>query len=204
MIEDMQEEAKEKEGRDEEDLSKDAPTEEIKDKEETDEDTIEEGDDDANKTEEEEPVEKTPEEEYTELNDKYLRRYSDFDNYRRRSVQEKLDLMSTAASDVFSALLPILDDFDRAKKAIEENPDDLKSIKKGYELIHEKLRKTMIEKGLEEMNSLGKDFDADMYEAVTKIPAPSKKEKGKVVDVLEKGYSISGKIIRFAKVVIGE
>lgn len=138
-----------------------------------------------------------------ELNDKYLRLYSEFDNYRKRTAKEKMEFMKTAGEDVFKALLPILDDFERAIKSNTEIKD-IEAVKEGFNLIYNKLKNSLTQKGLEEMNSTGETFNADIHEAITNVPAPSEDMKGKVVDELEKGYSLNGKIIRFAKVVIGQ
>lgn len=138
-----------------------------------------------------------------ELNDKYLRLYSDFDNYRKRSIKEKNDAYANATSDVFKAFLPTLDDFDRALKSLE-TANDIQALKEGINLIHGKLLSTLKQKGLAEMEAQTKDFDADYHEAITEIPAPSDELKGKVVDVIEKGYILNGKIIRYAKVIVGK
>jgi len=140
--------------------------------------------------------------EYNELNDKYLRLYSEFDNYRKRTNKERLDILKSASAEVITELLPVLDDFDRAIKAMEDHDVDDET-KKGLELIRNKFAGILTQKGLEPMNSIGKDFDTDYHEAITNIPAPSKDLVGKVVDVIEKGYLLNGKIIRFAKVVVG-
>lgn len=150
----------------------------------------------------------TPEEGLTiklkEATDKYLRLYSDFENFRKRTQKEKLDLYKTAGEDIISALLPILDDFERAQKAIKET-DDIKSIKAGVNLIQEKLLSILKQKGLEiAKSSIGKKFDVELHEAITQIPAPSKKQKDKVIDEVEKGYLLNGKVIRYAKVVVGK
>lgn len=137
-----------------------------------------------------------------ELNDKYLRLYSEFDNYRKRTQKEKLDILKNASEDLIIDLLPVLDDFDRAMKAMDDHNAD-EETKKGVELIYNKFKNILIGKGLEPMDSIGKEFDTDYHEAVTNIPAPSEDMKGKVVDVIEKGYLLNGKIIRFAKVVVG-
>ena len=137
-----------------------------------------------------------------EINDKYLRLYSEFDNYRKRTNKERLDILKSASAEVITNLLPVLDDFDRAVKAMEDHGIDDET-KKGIELIHNKLNGIMTQKGLEPMNSVGKDFDTDYHEAITNIPAPSEDMVGKVIDVIEKGYLLNGKIIRFAKVVVG-
>jgi len=139
-----------------------------------------------------------------EANDKYLRLYSEFDNFRKRTQKEKIELYKTAGEDVIKAVLPIIDDFERAQKAMEES-DDIQGVKDGIKLIHDKIVSILKQKGLEEVESaIGKDFDIEFHEAITQIPAPSKKEKGKVMDVVEKGYQLNGKVIRFTKVVIGQ
>jgi molecular chaperone GrpE len=139
---------------------------------------------------------------FAEMNDRYLRLYSEFDNYRKRSARERVEFAKTAASDTFTAILPVLDDFDRAAKAME-NAEDIGVVKEGMQLIYHKFRNILISKGLEEMNAQGETFDADFHEAITSIPSPDDSMKGKVVDEVEKGYSLNGKVIRFAKVVVG-
>ncbi len=137
-----------------------------------------------------------------DLNDKYLRLYSDFDNFRKRTAKEKVELMKSAGEDIFVNLLPVIDDFDRAIKSNAEITD-VKVINDGINLIYNKFKNSLIQKGLEEMKSMGESFNTDLHEAITSIPAPSEDLKGKVVDELEKGYLINGKVVRFAKVVIG-
>ena len=137
-----------------------------------------------------------------EINDKYLRLYSEFDNFRKRTAKEKVELMQSAGEDVFKSILPVLDDFERAIAANAETTD-VKAVNDGVNLIYNKFKSTLNQKGLVEMNAVGTPFDADVHEAITNIPAPSEDLKGKVVEELEKGYSLNGKIIRFAKVVIG-
>lgn len=137
-----------------------------------------------------------------EMNDKYLRLFSEFDNFRKRTQKEKLELFKTAAEDVMLAMLPVLDDFERALKAADENGGD-DNHREGIELIYNKFRKTLEQKGLQSLDSMGKEFDTDFHEAITNIPAPSPDMKGKVVDVVEKGYKLNDKVIRFAKVVVG-
>ena len=139
---------------------------------------------------------------FAEMNDRYLRLYSEFDNYRKRSARERVEFAKTAASDTFTAILPVLDDFDRAAKAME-NAEDIAVVKEGMQLIYHKFRSILISKGLEEMNAQGETFDADFHEAITSISSPDDSMKGKVVDEVEKGYSLNGKVIRFAKVVVG-
>ncbi|PKH66149.1 nucleotide exchange factor GrpE [Flavobacterium sp. ALD4] len=135
--------------------------------------------------------------------DKYLRLFAEFENYKRRTSKERLELYKTANQEVLLAMLPVLDDFDRAMVEMLKSDDEL--LLKGVELIHEKLRNTLVSKGLEQVEvKAGDAFDADFAEAITQIPAPSAKMKGKIVDVLEKGYKLGDKIIRFPKVVIGQ
>ena len=139
---------------------------------------------------------------FEEMNDKYLRLYSEFDNFRKRSSREQIELRKTAASDIFAAILPVVDDFDRASKAME-SATEIEVVKEGMQLIQNKLWSIVSSKGLEVMDPLGQDFDPDIHEAITSIPSPDESMKGKVLDVLEKGYSLNGKVIRFAKVVVG-
>ena len=135
--------------------------------------------------------------------DKYLRLFAEFENYKRRTSKERIELFKTANQEVLLAMLPVLDDFDRALVEINKSDDEL--LAKGVELIHEKLKSTLVSKGLEQVEvKAGDAFDADFAEAITQIPAPSDKLKGKIVDVLEKGYKLGDKIIRFPKVVIGQ
>lgn len=138
-----------------------------------------------------------------ELNDKFLRLYSEFDNYRRRTSKEKLELSKTASEEVILDLLPVLDDFERALKAAEE-VKDCSAVKEGMQLIYSKLSGILIKKGLAPIEAHGKEFDTDFHEAITYIPSPSDKLKGKVVDEIEKGYMLHDKVIRFTKVVIGQ
>jgi molecular chaperone GrpE len=137
-----------------------------------------------------------------ELNDRYLRLYSEFDNFRKRTARERAELIQTAGEDVFKLLLPVLDDFERALKSNAETTD-VKAVNDGVQLILHKLKTNLNQKGLEEMKTVGEVFNSDLHEAITNIPAPNDEMKGKVVDELEKGYTLNGKIIRFAKVIIG-
>lgn len=137
-----------------------------------------------------------------ELNDKYLRLYSEFDNYRKRTIKEKSDLYKTAAEDTIVAILPVIDDFERALKAINDDASE-SAHKAGMELIYNKLNGILKSKGVEPIDANEVDFDLDIHEAITQIPAPREELKNKVVDVVEKGYKLGGKVIRFAKVVIG-
>jgi molecular chaperone GrpE len=157
--------------------------------------------------EEQASVEELPVEEQLALDlaaekDKFLRLFAEFENYKRRTSKERIELFKTANQEVLLAMLPVLDDFDRALVEISKSGEE--SLVKGVELIHEKLKSTLVAKGLEEVEvKAGDAFDADFAEAITQIPAPSDKMKGKIVDVLEKGYKLGEKIIRFPKVVIG-
>lgn len=135
--------------------------------------------------------------------DKFLRLFAEFENYKRRTGKERLELFKTANEDMILALLPVLDDFDRAINEIKKAKD--KNLLKGVELIHNKLQETLKRKDLEVMKvEKGDAFDADVHEAITQIPAPSEDLKGKIVDVVEKGYKLGDKIIRFPKVVTGQ
>lgn len=135
--------------------------------------------------------------------DKFLRLFAEFENYKRRTAKERMDLFKTANQEVLLAMLPVMDDFDRALIEIKKSDDDI--MLKGVELIHDKLKNTLSSKGLEEVEVKSGDlFDVDFAEAITQIPAPSPNLKGKIVDVLEKGYKLGDKIIRFPKVVIGQ
>jgi len=140
--------------------------------------------------------------ELAEANNKYLRLYAEFDNYKRRTNKERVDLLQTAGKDVLVSMLPLVDDFDRALKSME-NATDVAPIKEGILLVQNKLKSILSQKGIKEMESLGTVFDAEIHEAITKIPAPSDDLKGKVIDEVEKGYYLNEKVIRFAKVVVG-
>lgn len=134
--------------------------------------------------------------------DRYLRLFAEFENYKRRTGKERLELFKTANQEVMISLLPVLDDFERALKELEKSEDD--SLFKGITLISNKLNETLRQKGLEVIaTDSGEPFNADLHEAITQIPAPTEELKGKIIDVLEKGYSLGDKIIRYPKVVIG-
>lgn len=161
-----------------------------------------------NSHESSEPIEEISEtdkllQEKAELQDKYLRLYSEFDNYRKRTIKEKSDLISTAGQNVIEKLLPVFDDFDRAVLAIEKAEDKTVAID-GINLLYKKLQSILQQIGLKELETIGADFDADKHEAITSIKAPTEEMKGKVIDQIEKGYTLGDKIIRFAKVVVGE
>jgi molecular chaperone GrpE len=135
--------------------------------------------------------------------DKYLRLQAEFDNYRRRTLQEKADLIKNAGESTLLEILPILDDFERAITANKDS-DDLEAIKDGINLIYNKLKTKLENQGIKEIDALHQDFNTDLHEAITKIPAPEETLKGKIVDVIEKGYYLNDKVLRFSKVVIGE
>ena len=150
-----------------------------------------------------ETVEKTPEEKLAEANDKYLRLYADFENFRKRANKEKLDMFKFAGEEVYKQLIPVMDDFDRAMKA-SEKATDTKTIKEGVQLIYNKFKNLLTQSGVAEMNSTGKFFDPELHDAVANIPAPKEDMKGKVVEEVEKGYWLNGKVLRHAKVVVGQ
>ncbi len=163
-----------------------------------------------NQTEEtqEEVIELSPMEELEvkakEATDKYLRLYSEFDNFRKRTQKEKIELYKTAGEDVMSALLPILDDFERAHKAMEDS-EDVQGVKDGVQLIQDKLINILKQKGLEgTASSVGEKFDVNVHEAITQISAPNEDQKGSIIDEVEKGYVLNGKVIRYPKVVVGK
>jgi molecular chaperone GrpE len=138
-----------------------------------------------------------------ELNDKYLRLVAEFDNYKKRNAKERIELFKTAGQDVIQSLLPVLDDFERALKQME-TAKDIAAVKQGVTLIQEKLKSILESKGLNAIESMGKDFNVEEHEAITEIAAPAEEMKGKVVDEVEKGYRLYDKIIRFAKVIVGK
>jgi molecular chaperone GrpE len=136
-----------------------------------------------------------------ELHDKYVRIYSEFDNYRKRTIKEKLDLIRNASEEVIGFIIPIIDDFERAIRLME-NTGDIEAVKEGEKLIYTKLKSILEQKGLQEMKCLGEPFNPDLQEALSQMPAASDDLKGKIIDVIEKGYSLNDKVIRHAKVVV--
>jgi molecular chaperone GrpE len=142
------------------------------------------------------------EEQVSALNDKHLRLYSEFDNFRKRTAKERVEILNMAGAEIIKALLPVVDDLDRAIKNNEQSKD-VAAINEGVNLIAQKFRSILAQKGLESVSSVGKPFDVDLHEAITNVPAPTEDMKGKVVDEIEKGYSLNGKVIRFAKVIVG-
>lgn len=141
--------------------------------------------------------------ELAEANDKYLRKVAEFENYKRRTAKERIELMQTAGRDVITDLLDVLDDCDRAQKQLENNTD-VAAQKEGIMLVFNKLRTSLQSKGLKAMQTIHTDFDADLHEAITEIPAPAEDLTGKVIDEVIKGYYLNDKIIRHAKVVVGK
>lgn len=157
-------------------------------------------------TVEEVSAEEKLQEELAKEKDKFLRLFAEFENYKKRTSKERVELFKTAGKDILVAMLPVLDDFDRALAEIAKIDDkEVQDLKKGVELISNKLKETLKTKGLEPVTvNAGDTFDAEDHEAVTQIPAPSDDMKGKIIDVLEKGYSLGDKIIRYPKVVVGQ
>ena len=154
-------------------------------------------------TSNEQNEESTVKEINVDFKDKYIRLYSEFENYRKRTAKEKIDIITNASENLLKEILPVVDDFERAI-VNNEKVSEAETIKEGFELIHNKLYKTLTNQGLKPMDAIEKNFDPDIHEAITKVPAPKNKLKGKVIDVIEKGYTINDKVIRFAKVVVGE
>ncbi|MBQ3656383.1 MAG: nucleotide exchange factor GrpE [Bacteroidales bacterium] len=140
---------------------------------------------------------------YNELNDRYLRLMAEFDNYRKRTLKEKMELTKNGGEDVLKGILPVVDNMERAIKSLE-TAKDMEAVKEGIDLIYKKFQEFLSAKGLKEIEAQGLELDTDKHEAVTKFPAPSEDLKGKIIDVIEKGYTLNDKVIRYAKVVIGE
>jgi len=146
------------------------------------------------------PIKKI-QDELAEAKDKYVRLYAEFDNYRRRSAKEKLEMIQSANEQLLKALIPVLDDFERGEKTFKDKND---KEAEGFFLIQNKFRKTLEQYDIKPMDTAkGKDFNPDLHEAITQVPAPEAKLKGKIIDVVEKGYLLNDKVIRFAKVVVG-
>ena len=143
------------------------------------------------------------EEKINELQDKYIRLTAEFDNFRKRTMREKIDMMKSAGEDILLGLLPVIDDFERGLGSIDQS-QDLNSVKEGVTLIYNKFKEYIKQKGIKEIEAMHQEFDTDLHDAVTKIPAPEEDLKGKVVDVIEKGYTLNDKVIRYSKVVVGE
>ncbi len=176
---------------------KDTNQEEIVDQE--NQDTV----DNSEETTEAEKAEQTPEEKYNELNDRFLRLYAEFDNFRRRTNKEKIDMITNGNAALLKDMLPILDDFERAILN-NETAEDIAAVKEGFHLIYNKMKSTLESKGLKAMQTKGEAFDSDLHEAIANIPAPSKGDVGKVIEDVEKGYYLNDKVVRFAKVIVGQ
>lgn len=154
------------------------------------------------KTHAEEQLEKA-EMDLLELKDRHIRLQAEFDNYRKRTLKERIDLLKTANESLLISLLPVIDDFDRALQTMDSVEEE-SPVKEGVKLIYNKFQEFLKQNGVKEIEAKGQDFDTDLHEAITKIPAPTEEMKGKIVDVVQKGYFLNDKVIRFAKVVIGE
>ncbi len=172
--------------------------------------SVEEDDQDIENSDISEPVAIIPEEEIAKLRseldeqkDKYMRLFAEFDNYKRRSAKERMELIQTAGKEVITSMLQVLDDSDRAEKQMQDS-NDPDQIKEGVTLVFNKLRRTLQAQGVKPMESLHTEFDVEKHEAITEIPVSDKNLKGKVVDEIEKGYYLNDKLIRFAKVVVGK
>lgn len=177
---------------------KEEQTEAIQDTQEMENETVA-----SNEKEVEVSVEEQLQAELAKEKDKFLRLFAEFENYKKRTSKERIELFKTASQGVMQAMLPVIDDFDRAWIEIEKSKDE--NLIKGVELISNKFRNTLKENGLEQVEvAQGDAFDADFHEAITQIPAPSDDLKGKIIDVVEKGYKLGDKIIRYPKVVIGQ
>ena len=191
----------------EEKIKKDQEVEEVNETIETEECSVEEKkeskkEDKKKKDKSEKKVDKLKAE-LTDIKDKHVRLQAEFDNYRKRTLKEKMDLVKSGGESVLMNILPVIDDFERALVAFNEMEDD-NPLKQGIDLIYNKFQDFLKQNGIKEIEAIEKDFDTDLHEAVTKIPAPSEEMKGKVVDVIQKGYLLNEKVIRFSKVVIGE
>ena len=150
-----------------------------------------------------EKKEPTTEEKLAELQDRYLRLSAEYDNFRKRTLKEKIDLQKSANVNLLETLLPVADDFDRAIQSVDE-AKNIVAVKEGLNLISGKFNGFLSQQGVKEIEAMNKAFDTDLHEAITKIPAPTKKLKGKVIDVIQKGYYLNERVLRYAKVIIGE
>ena len=179
------------------------PVKEAKEEQEKEVKEEENGEEAAEEEKEEPKKEPTAEEKLAELQDRYLRLSAEYDNFRKRTLKEKIDLQKSANENLLEALLPVADDFDRALESVDK-AEDVEAVKEGMKLISGKFKSFLTQQGIKEIEAMHKAFDTDVHEAITKIPAPAKKLKGKVVDVVQKGYFLKEKVLRFSKVVIGE
>ena len=143
------------------------------------------------------------EQELTESKDKFLRLFAEFDNFKKRTAKERMDFRATAGMDTLQAFLPVMDDFDRAKK-VAENEDNDEVFSEGVKLVYQKLKSVLTSKGIKVMESTGETFDPELHEAITEIPAPTEDMQGKIIDTIEQGYYLHDKIVRYARVVVGK
>lgn len=150
-----------------------------------------------------ESTEKSIEDKLAEMNDKYVRLYADFENFKKRTSKERVDLIRFAGEEMLRSFLPVLDDFERAMKAMGDGKENAE-LKKGVELIYHKFKKNLEDRGVKEMNAAGTEFNPDLHEAVANIPAPKEEHKGKVIEETERGYYLNDKVLRYAKVVVGQ
>lgn len=187
------------------DKSKKAKKDALANEEIQQDEIVQEQDDSADQKPESQKVsaEEELQKKYDELNDKYLRLYSDFDNFRKRTSKERLELISNAGESVIKALLPVIDDFERAIEYNEESEDPV-AIKEGFQLIYSKFLKTLEGKGLKAMESKGKPFDTELHDAIANFPVEDKRQKEHVIEVAEKGYLLNDRVIRHAKVIVGQ
>jgi molecular chaperone GrpE len=154
-------------------------------------------------TDQETEEEETLQEKYDELNNNFLRLYAEFDNYRKRTLKEKMDIIKSGGEKVLTEMIPLIDDFERALETVQ-NADDKEAIVEGLELIYTKFVNFINQNGVKEMEAIGKPFDADKFEAITTIPVQDKSQKDMVVDCIQKGYILNDKVIRFPKVIVGK
>ncbi len=178
--------------------------EEIKDKEETiNQETNENEQTETSETDEQEKQENELLDKYNTLNDKYLRLVAEYDNYRKRTLKEKMDLIKGGGADVLKSILPVIDNFERALKSLNES-SDLEAVKEGITLIYTNLREFLKQRGVIEIEAMGKVLDTDLHEAIAQMPTEEDDKKGKIIDVIEKGYILNEKVLRFAKVVVAQ
>lgn len=183
-------------------MKKEAEKEEKNSSEKPDNQTVDTGDLNQSSSEEQMDPVKALENRIAELNDKYTRLYSDFENYKRRVAKERSELLQYASTEVMKEILPVVDDFERAIK-VNATANELKSVIEGVNIIYNKFVHFLKQKGIEEMKADGETFDPELHEAITNVPAPAEDKKGKILEVVEKGYHFNGKVLRYAKVVVG-
>lgn len=178
--------------------------EEVQNEEELNQTDVEApGDNEESEEEYHEKKEQLLEDELNDLRDKYVRLSAEFDNYRKRTLKEKMELTKSAGESILLSILPVVDDFERGIDSMEKSKD-IEAVKQGMLLVYNKFKEFLKQNGVKEIEARDQEFDTDEHDAVTKIPAPSEEQKGKVVDVIEKGYKLNDKVIRFSKVVVGE